>query len=60
MLRRPGHFGRLKAGVRFLSIAWLVAGAAAACSRRPTVFPRAPVVVIVIDTLRADHLPVYG
>ncbi|MGH9315566.1 MAG: sulfatase-like hydrolase/transferase, partial [Thermoanaerobaculia bacterium] len=42
------------------SIAWLVAGAAAACSRRPTVFPRAPVVVIVIDTLRADHLPVYG
>src|SRR5262249_20007415 len=34
---------------------------AAACSRRGAgVFPRAPVVVISIDTLRADHLPAYG
>ena len=34
---------------------------AAACARRgPGVFPRAPVLVISIDTLRADHLPVYG
>ena len=34
---------------------------AAACSRRgPGVFPHAPVLVISIDTLRADHLPAYG
>ncbi|MDQ2980688.1 MAG: sulfatase-like hydrolase/transferase [Acidobacteriota bacterium] len=35
--------------------------AAAACSRRGrTVFPHAPVLVVSIDTLRADHLPAYG
>jgi tetratricopeptide (TPR) repeat protein len=33
---------------------------ATACSRRPTVFPGAPVVLVSIDTLRADHLPAYG
>jgi arylsulfatase A-like enzyme/tetratricopeptide (TPR) repeat protein len=40
----------------------LLAGvlAAAGCSRSPAVFPRAPVVLISIDTLRADHLPAYG
>jgi len=37
----------------------LLAFAAAACRSRE-VFPRAPVVVISIDTLRADHLPAYG
>ncbi|HEV2064888.1 MAG TPA: sulfatase-like hydrolase/transferase, partial [Thermoanaerobaculia bacterium] len=31
-----------------------------ACSRRPSVFPGAPVIVISVDTLRADHLPAYG
>jgi len=30
------------------------------CARKASVFPRAPVVLISIDTLRADHLPVYG
>lgn len=30
------------------------------CARRGPVFPGAPVVVISIDTLRADHLPAYG
>src|SRR5713226_4191208 len=30
------------------------------CARKAPVFPRAPVVLISIDTLRADHLPVYG
>jgi hypothetical protein len=30
------------------------------CDRKAPVFPRAPVVLISIDTLRADHLPVYG
>jgi arylsulfatase A-like enzyme/lipopolysaccharide biosynthesis regulator YciM len=35
--------------------------AMAACFRRGgAVFPRAPVIVISIDTLRADHLPAYG
>ena len=34
-------------------------GAAVGCSR-PEVFPKAPVILISIDTLRADHLPVYG
>ncbi|MGH9399166.1 MAG: sulfatase-like hydrolase/transferase [Thermoanaerobaculia bacterium] len=34
--------------------------AAGGCRRSATVFPRAPVVVISIDTLRADHLPAYG
>jgi arylsulfatase A-like enzyme/Tfp pilus assembly protein PilF len=29
-------------------------------SRDATVFPDAPIVVISIDTLRADHLPLYG
>jgi arylsulfatase A-like enzyme/tetratricopeptide (TPR) repeat protein len=43
---------------RALSLGLLVL--AAACSRRATVFPRAPVVLISIDTLRADHLPAYG
>src|SRR3984893_11748208 len=30
------------------------------CARKALVFPKAPVVVISIDTLRADHLPAYG
>ena len=35
--------------------------AAAACARGPREsFPGAPVVLISIDTLRADHLPAYG
>ncbi len=36
--------------------------AAAACRERPavTTFPAAPVILISIDTLRADHLPAYG
>ena len=35
--------------------------AAAACARGPKdQFPGAPVVLISIDTLRADHLPAYG
>ncbi|MEP6994760.1 MAG: sulfatase-like hydrolase/transferase [Acidobacteriota bacterium] len=40
----------------------LLAGtlAAAGCGRKPATFPRAPVVLISVDTLRADHLPAYG
>ena len=32
----------------------------ASCARKPLVFPEAPVVIVSIDTLRADHLPAYG
>lgn len=31
-----------------------------ACRREGNVFPNAPVIFISVDTLRADHLPVYG
>lgn len=39
--------------------------AAAACSKTPAAsehpsFPNAPVILISVDTLRADHLPAYG
>lgn len=34
--------------------------AALASCRRRDVFPNAPVVLVSIDTLRADHLPAYG
>lgn len=37
-----------------------VLGAAAACRRIGPRFSNAPVVLISIDTLRADHLPMYG
>ncbi|HEY3205269.1 MAG TPA: sulfatase-like hydrolase/transferase [Thermoanaerobaculia bacterium] len=30
------------------------------CARRAETYPQAPVVLISVDTLRADHLPVYG
>jgi len=33
---------------------------AASCRRAPSTFAGAPVVLIVVDTLRADHLPAYG
>ena len=38
----------------------VLAGAAGGCKKSAAVFPRAPVVLISIDTLRADHLPAYG
>ena len=48
-----------------LAAALLVAVATMACSgggsgATPGPFPGAPVVIISIDTLRSDHLPVYG
>jgi arylsulfatase A-like enzyme/Flp pilus assembly protein TadD len=33
---------------------------AAACSRQAVVDPKAPIIIISIDTLRSDHLPAYG
>jgi choline-sulfatase len=37
-----------------------VVGAAFGCARGSGSPPRAPIVIISVDTLRADHLPVYG
>jgi arylsulfatase A-like enzyme/Flp pilus assembly protein TadD len=47
---------RLGAGLALLA----AAAALAACRRAPAVYPRAPIVLISIDTLRADRLPAYG
>ena len=33
---------------------------AASCARRGAVDPKAPIIIISIDTLRSDHLPAYG
>jgi arylsulfatase A-like enzyme/Tfp pilus assembly protein PilF len=33
---------------------------AAACNRQGAVDPKAPIILISIDTLRSDHLPAYG
>jgi hypothetical protein len=46
--------------VRRTRILLLLAVVAAGCSRSPHAAARSPVVVISVDTLRADHLPVYG
>ncbi|HET6900079.1 MAG TPA: sulfatase-like hydrolase/transferase, partial [Vicinamibacteria bacterium] len=51
--------------MRRAALTMLLAGAIfwACRSKAPaaaTVFPDAPVVLISIDTLRADHLPLYG
>ncbi len=44
-----------------LAAAWAVAEGLAGCRREAgTVFRGAPVVLISVDTLRADHLPAYG
>jgi choline-sulfatase len=45
---------------RHKALPWLVALLAAGCARSPRAAPRGAVVVISVDTLRADHLPVYG
>jgi arylsulfatase A-like enzyme/Tfp pilus assembly protein PilF len=49
--------------MRWAALSFLVAAvAASACHGRPSpsAFPDAPIVLISIDTLRADHLPLYG
>jgi arylsulfatase A-like enzyme len=33
---------------------------ASSCARRGAVDPKAPIIIISIDTLRSDHLPAYG
>ena len=52
--------------MRIRAVAALALLFAAACSKSPETaasspsFPNAPVIVISVDTLRADHLPAYG
>jgi Sulfatase len=58
-LRVATHPGRRGRGWRLL-IASLLAPLAIACRATPLAFPDAPVVLVSIDTLRADHLPAYG
>jgi choline-sulfatase len=53
---------RRRLGRRLLLLAIVAAAALAgpACSKKSLVFRHAPVVLISVDTLRADRLPVYG
>ncbi|MGA8808170.1 MAG: sulfatase-like hydrolase/transferase, partial [Thermoanaerobaculia bacterium] len=51
----PRTFPRTR---RILFSAVLVA--AAACGRKAAIDDRPPVIIISVDTLRSDHLPVYG
>jgi choline-sulfatase len=65
-MRRDQERGNLseeslsRMNVRRTRILLLLAVVAAGCSRSPHAAARSPVVVISVDTLRADHLPVYG
>jgi len=43
--------------LRALAVLMLLA---VACSRQAVVDPKAPIIIISIDTLRSDHLPAYG
>jgi arylsulfatase A-like enzyme/Flp pilus assembly protein TadD len=47
---------------RLAGTAWVALLALAGCARDPAPlrFPQAPLVLVSIDTLRADHLPAYG
>ena len=49
----------IRPGVRVVACL-VLAMALAGCSRRPLVLPDANLLLIVIDTLRADHLGIYG
>ena len=52
---RSARFGR-----RALWFAVSLAFAAACRRNAREIFPAAPVILISVDTLRADHLPAYG
>jgi arylsulfatase A-like enzyme/tetratricopeptide (TPR) repeat protein len=54
----PARVGRLLLAALAAAAAALLASSG--CSRKGLVFPRAPVFLISVDTLRADHLPAYG
>ena len=59
-----GARGKIARGMRRAALTTLLAGATLWACRSSggsaSVLPDAPVVVISIDTLRADHLPLYG
>jgi len=44
----------------FAVVIALVSGATVGCARHGSVDPKAPIIIISIDTLRSDHLPAYG
>jgi len=52
-LSQPRSLGLL---ALLFSALWALTG----CPRKSLVFSKAPIIVISIDTLRADHLPLYG
>ena len=49
----------MRPSLRFATFAALLL-LTAACNRRGAIDPKAPIIIISIDTLRADHLPAYG
>jgi choline-sulfatase len=65
---RTMHGARKRRALAYLRqglLAVMVAAAAAGCGRQPPSaaadrFPGAPIILVSIDTLRADHLPAYG
>src|SRR6266542_661640 len=56
--RRSNFHARSCMRRRFLYLIALLLGAA--CAPRGAVDPKAPIILISIDTLRSDHLPAYG
>ena len=60
MTIRPSDAAPAAARRRVPLLALAVALAAVACSREPAPWHPRDIVVISIDTLRADHLPTYG
>src|SRR5919204_3604489 len=63
--KRTEREGRMRLLASFRSVVFLSALCAASCSRaqphvRPGQYSGAPVILISIDTLRADRLPLYG
>lgn len=52
--------GRSEVLARGLPSLLLAFSCAVGCAKPRTVFPRAPVILVSVDTLRADHLPAYG
>src|ERR1043165_158706 len=46
--------------MRFRPIFLALLALAAACARQGSIDPKAPIIIISIDTLRSDHLPAYG
>jgi choline-sulfatase len=54
----PGAASESRGTGKSAAILWALAVSVAACARAPS--PRPTIVLISVDTLRADHLPAYG